>query len=232
MKRGFYSVFAVLLVAIHVLILAACNPAQQGGTAAPSPQASATDEPFPAATQTAEPEVPAQASPTVSTTATAPPQEEASATPASTASATATPLATPTAQPSATRPTPGVVVTSEPNIDVWSHGSGVVTSQIEGSLRTSIGFLNSLIVDSSGNSSLPYLNEALHAEALAGPDDGVVLGIDASYEQFEVNWLGPAGASSEVEVVLTYKGGGAQRVHLLSLRQSDDAWQITRVSGL
>lgn len=240
LKRSFSSLIALIAV-IVIVALAGCRPAQEtdgpgaGNTALPSTPSST--EPLPTqlvqstipAQQLVESTIPAQPSPTASATLAATPEETVAATPTSPATATRPATAASTA-PASTRATPGVVVTSEPRVDVWTYGTGVVSAQIEGPLQATIGFLNSLIADGSGNSSLAYLDPGLRAEAVANTNNDLVLGIDVAYTSFEVNWLGTSGATSQVEGILIYEGG-AQAAHRFDLRLSGDAWQIVRVAG-
>ena len=226
--------FKLIVVAALLLALAACRaPAQEPGipvgsaTQAPTRLVESTipAQPSPEATQVVESTIPAPPSPTASATPATTTVEEATAMP----SATTTPTTSATSvAPAPTRATPGAVVTSEPRVDVWTYGTGMTGAQIEGPLQATIGFLNSLIVDGSGNSSLPYLDPGLHAQALTAPGDGLVLGIDTTYTSFEVNWLGTSGATSKVEARLSYENG-ARASHLFDLRRNGDAWQIVTV---
>lgn len=68
----------------------------------------------------------------------------------------------------------------------------------------------------------------MHAEALAEPDDGLVLGIVAGYIQFELNYLGASGSAGQVEAILIYENGARAR-HLFELQRGGDAWYISRV---
>lgn len=229
MAQRSFSTITAMTIAVVILFLVGCRATAEPGAQAEStsPATAVTASPT---MQVVESTIPVPPSPTTDATPEPVPQEEATTTPTSTATSSPTATASPAASATATatRAAPGVVVTSEPRVDVWTYGTGVVSAQIEGPLQTTIGFLNSLIVDGSGNSSLAYLDPALHAEALSNPNDGLVLGIDVSYTSFDVNWLGTSGTTSQVQGLLLYEGGG-QATHQFDLRRSGDAWQISGV---
>jgi hypothetical protein len=232
MKANTLSRNLVAGALLLTLVLSACRSAEIDGVAGNGPVAASTATPTaPMATQMVEVTVTVDASPepTQVVVSTIPPPPTATVTvspPTPTAETTASATA-PAPQTTATRGTPGVIVTSEPHVDVWTYGTGVSGNQIQGSVQTTVSFLNALIVDKSGRGALPYLSEWLHGEAVADPDDALVLGITTGFTGFALQWLGGS-SSSQVEATLSYEDG-SRAVHLIDLARSGEVWQIAGV---
>jgi hypothetical protein len=100
------------------------------------------------------------------------------------------------------------------------------------SVETSLNFLATLLRDSTGASSMPYLSEELKAGGIDQSSLLSLLGADTLYQSFNASWLeNPASGQARVGVTLTFADSTSELVFTVQ-RDADDMWLITEIEPL
>lgn len=110
---------------------------------------------------------------------------------------------------------------------VSTSTTGTGAQYYAGPINVSIDFLNSLLRDPSGNSSVTYLSDRLRAEITNNWVLPTGLGVQPGYSSFEVVFLSKSDEGVVIKATLTYETGASIRD--FTLTKTGDAWRIDKV---
>jgi len=94
-------------------------------------------------------------------------------------------------------------------------------------INVTVDFLNSLLRDPSGASSVTYLSQRLHAEISANWILPTGLGIQPGYNSFEVTLFSNSQDSVVIQTALTYESGAS--IRNFTMIKEAGTWRIDKV---
>lgn len=123
--------------------------------------------------------------------------------------------------------TPGT--TDTPALTVTNPATRIVAtiSLSQETIKVSIAFLNSLLRDPSGASSLVYLSQRLRNEIATNWGLPTGLGIQPGYNSFEVALLSHSNDTYVIQAIMSYESGASVRD--FTLIKENNAWLIDKI---